>query len=229
MDTTFVIATKDLIKAGRGVERLYWQALSIDAMSVKCELLIIDGSLTAENNIIRKRLKGTSAKVIHLPQDVLNLPKLWNQGVQMAAGEWMHISGADFIYSPQFMGEVAGVRKEDRLVMCKVWELPRMNITKDRISKWNWPPLKEFFAYKPRLANGIQHATKELFAKVPYDERMLKLGGMDNLQEYKCIKEGYDCYWWEQRHVLHQWHKISQMKMGAQFNENQKIIRDYLK
>ncbi len=144
------------------------------------------------------------------------------------AGEWIHISGADFLYSPDFMAEVAKVRNPERLTMCKVWELPKMNITHERVKMWKWPALKEFFAYKPRLANGIQHATKELFTKVPYDERMLKLGGMDNLQEYKCQKEGYDCYWWEQQHVLHQWHKISPMKVDKQFNENQKVISSYL-
>jgi hypothetical protein len=223
--TSFIIATKDLIKGGRGIDRLYWQVLSLQGQG---EVIIMDGSSYPEFHQITKRLHNLSVRLYHRPQAVLNLPALWNEGVRLAVGEWIHISGADFIYHPGFLKAVEEVRNPNRLVMCKVWELPRMTIKASNVAEWKWPTLREFFPAKPRLANGIQHGTKALFEAVPYDERMEKLGGMDNLQEYKCSKAGYDCFWWEQQMVLHQWHKVSQLKADKQFNRNQQIIKDYL-
>jgi hypothetical protein len=182
-----------------------------------------------EHKRITQRLYGMGVKLIHSEQTVLNLPKLWNLGIREAQGQWIHISGADFLYAPTFMDRIKEVRNELTLVMCKVWDLPRMPLTNSNVLKWQWPTLKEFFAPNPKLANGIQHGTKKLFLEIPYDERMEKLGGMDNLQQYKCERNGYDCLWWEQQLVLHQWHKMSPMKIDKQFNENQKVISSYIK
>jgi len=226
--TSFIIATKDLIKAGRGIERLYWQCLSLSRQSEKVDIILVDGSGYPEFSLIRSRLKGLPVRLFHQPQAVMNLPKLWNFGVQQAH-EWVHITGADFLYAPNFMDEVRKVRADDTLVMCKVWDAPKGAVTRKAVEEWKWHSLKEFFAVNPKLANGIQHGRKELFLKVPYDERMEKLGGMDNLQQYKCEREGYKCLWWEQQYVLHQWHKISHMKMDKQFKANQQVISDYIK
>lgn len=225
--TTFVIATKDLIKAGRGIDRLYWQCLSLTRQSERVDIVLVDGSGYPEFNLISKRLKGLPVRLFHQPQATMNLPKLWNFGIQQAH-EWVHISGADFLYSPTFMNVVKEVRATDRLVMCKVWDAPKGAVNRKAVEEWKWPKLTEFFPLNPKLANGIQHAKKELFLDVPYDERMEKLGGMDNLQQYKCEREGYECFWWEQQHVLHQWHKMSPMKIDPQFNRNQQTIKDYL-
>jgi len=227
--TSVIIATKDLIKCGRGIDRLYYQVLSLRQQSEEVEIIIVDGSGFPEHKRITQRLHGMGVRMIHAEQSVMNLPKLWNLGVREAQGEWIHISGSDFLYAPTFMDRIKEVRNDLTLVMCKVWELPRMNITNNNVLKWQWPTLKEFFAANPKLANGIQHGTKKLFLEIPYDERMEKLGGMDNLQQYKCERNGYECFWWEQQLVLHQWHKISPMKMDKQFNENQKVISSYIK
>jgi len=226
-DTSVIIATKDLIKAGRGIDRLYWQCLSLAKQPERPDIILVDGSGGPENKLIRRRLAGLPVRIFHAEQTVLNLPKLWNFGIQQAR-EWVHISGADFLYAPTFMAEVAKVRRPDRLVMCKVWDIPRMPIKEKNLDAWTWPRLTEFFPPNPKLANGIQHAERQLFERIPYDEKMEKLGGMDNLQQYKCEREGVECYWWEQQLVLHQWHKISPFKVDPQFNRNQQIIKEYL-
>lgn len=223
--TSFIIATKDLIKSGRGIDRLYWQCLSLSLQTEKVDIMVVDGS-GAEHSLIKARLKDLPVRLFSIPQPVMNLPQLWNFGVQNAH-EWVHISGADFVYAPNFMEEVKKVRGENKLVMCKVWDIPKLKIT-DHVEKWRWPKITEFFPQNPKLANGIQHGTRELFLKIPYDENMELLGGMDNLQQYKCEKEGVECYWWEQQLVLHQHHKQSQLKRHPQFERNQRTIKDYL-
>lgn len=227
--TSVIIATKDLKRGNRDIRRLKWQWVSLDRPDV--QVLVIDGSHHSEHRLIKQLLSGTTAEVVHRPQEVMNLPALWNYGVSIAAYDRILISGADFMYAPNFFDEVEKVHRSDRLTMCMCHELPNIPMTEARVRAWawDWSKIKVFFAANPRLANGIQYAEKALFQDVPYDERMAKLGGMDNLQEYKCKAKGYDCYWWEQKLVLHQWHPISRMKLDKQFNENQKIISEFVK
>jgi hypothetical protein len=225
---TVVIATKDLRRGNRGIKRLKWQQVSLDRPDV--QVLVIDGSHKSENTLIRQLLDGTNAEVIHRPQDTLNLPALWNYGVQISAHDRILISGADFLYSPDFFEQVEKVYRKDRLVMCMCHELPNMPITGALVKgwSWNWNRIEVFFKWNPRLANGIQYAHKDLFLDVPFDERLEKLGGMDNLQEYKCKAKGYDCFWWEQKFVLHQWHPISRMKFDKQFKRNIGVVDKYV-
>lgn len=225
---TVVIATKDLKRGNRDIRRLKWQVLSLDKPDV--QVLVIDGSHKAEHRLIAGLLKGTQAELIHRPQTVLNLPKLWNYGVSIAAHDRILISGADFLYAPNFFERVAEVHRSNRLTMCMCHALPNIGITASNVHgwNWNWHNIEVFFKQNPRHANGIQYAEKALFQDVPFDESMEKLGGMDNLQEYKCQAKGYETFWWEQNLVLHQWHPISRMKFDAQFERNQHTIRKFL-
>jgi hypothetical protein len=224
-----VIATKDLKRGNRDIRRLKWQWVSLDRPDV--QVLVIDGSHQSENKLIKGLLEGTTAEVIHRPQSTLNLPALWNYGVEIAAHDRILISGADFLYAPNFFEEAEKVYRPDRLTMCMCHALPNIGISEAMVRgwNWNWDKIEVFFKHNPRLANGIQYAHKDLFKAVPFDERMEKLGGMDNLQEYKCKALGYDCFWWEQSLVLHQWHPISRMKFDRQFEKNQDVIREFFK
>jgi hypothetical protein len=227
--TSVIIATRNLIQGNRDIKRLLWQWVSLQG---KAEVIIVDGSGIAENKLIRDMFqrKGADVRIIHEKQDVLNLPKLWNLGIREAQGEHILISGADFLYAPDFFDRAKEVHTPERLVMCMCHELPNIGITEGKVKDWawNWANIQPFFKANPKLANGIQYGTKKLFLDVPFDERMEKLGGMDNLQAYKCEREGYEPFWWEQKLVLHQWHPISRMKFDKQFNENQKVISEYL-
>ena len=227
--TSVIIATKDLKRGNRSLSRLFFQWVSLDRPGV--EVLVMDGSNNAEHKLICQMMAKTTAIVHHRPQETLNLPALWNEGVRLATHGRILISGADFLYSPDFFTEAEKVWTPKRLVMCMTHELPNIGITERMVRDWlwNWPRIKVFFAANPKLANGIQYATKELFTKIPFDERLEKLGGMDNLQAYKCEREGYEPFWWEQKNVLHQWHPISRMKFDKQFNDNLKVISDYVK
>ena len=40
--TSVIIATKDLIKCGRGIDRLYYQVLSLRQQSEEVEIIIVD-------------------------------------------------------------------------------------------------------------------------------------------------------------------------------------------
>lgn len=223
-----IIATKDLKQGNRDIRRLKWQCISLDRPDV--QVVVMDGSRRAEHTLIRELLANTNAEVVHAPQDVMNLPKLWNHGVRIAAHDRILISGADFMFAPSFFDEIEKVHKDDRLTMCMCHELPHIGLTEKMVRdwRWNWANIKVFFKAKPRLANGIQYGTKALFLDVPFDERMEKLGGMDNLHEYHCQQKGYDTFWWEQKLVLHQWHPISRMKLDKQFEANQQVIREEL-
>ena len=225
---TVVIATKDLKRGNRDIRRLKWQVLSLSRSDV--QVLVVDGSHKSEHRLIESLLKGTDAELVYRPQGILNLPKLWNYGVSIAAYDRILISGADFLYAPDFFEQVQTVHDPRQLTMCMCHALPNIGITASRVRgwNWNWDHIEVFFKENPRHANGSRFAVKALFEDVPFDERMEKLGGMDNLQDYKCKAKGYKTLWWEQKLVLHQWHPTSRLKFDKQFNRNQETIKEFL-
>ena len=222
--TSVVIATKDLIKDGRGIKRLVFQVYSLRNQAD--EVIIVDGSGHAEHQQIAQRIK--TARIFHVTQAKMNLSALWNIGVEKAQGSHILISGADMVYHSRFLEFAKEKYKEDTLLMCQAHTIPKTDpITYEKIDLWAWRGVKPFPHGK--LANGIQFASKEVFKEVPYDERMELLGGMDNLMEYKCAKSGIEPVWWEQNYVYHQWHQQSRYKQHEQFEKNQQTIREYLK
>jgi len=222
--TSVVIATKDLIKDGRGIKRLVFQVYSLRNQAD--EIIIVDGSSVPEHNQIAQRIKN--ARIFHVYQAKMNLSALWNIGVEKAQGDRILISGADFLYHRDFLFRAAEKYTPGSLLMCQAHCVSRADrVTYEKIDRWAWHLVTVFPHGK--LANGIQYADKEVFKKVPYDERMELLGGMDNLMQYKCEKNGIDTVWWEQNYVYHQWHQQSKFKRHEQFEKNQQTIREYLK
>lgn len=224
--TDVVIATWRLMRDGRGIDRLRFQVASLEPQW--CGIIVVDGSPIAEHSMIQQRLSGTKARVLSMPQGTMNLPQLWNYGVNQSSADHILISGADFIYHPCFIKTAESLYQGGELLMCQAHCLSRTDrATFDKIANWRWGKLEPF--PHGELANGIQFAERQLFLDHPYDERLELLGGMDNLMRYKVEKSGKNAVWWKQQMVLHQWHKVSRYKRDKQFEENQKIISDFVK
>jgi hypothetical protein len=69
--TSVIIATKDLIKCGRGIDRLYYQVLSLRQQSEEVEIILVDGSGFPEHKRITQRLYGMGVRMIHAEQSVI--------------------------------------------------------------------------------------------------------------------------------------------------------------
>lgn len=215
----------------RGIDRV-WN--SVYSLSFQAEyinkIIIVDGSTPENFDFLAKRLAPLQGLVIHqyYPLKEYNQPKLFNRGIAMSKAEYIMTTGADFLFSRDFLGWCMHYRDPDKLLHKEVKMLPKIHISKYRIEKWEFPDAP-YNQYGKRANGGCQYATSEFFKKVGYDERLSGFGCMDNMLAYQAIINDMHIHWIAEGEILHQWHTVKRTEKDlAQTQNNIRITEQFM-
>ncbi len=210
--------------AGRGLDRVDRSLYSIALNTVVPAVIVMDGSRPDQFAAV-EAITSRYAFVQHVawPLQRLNLPVLFNRGIERAQTPYLFCTGADFLYRKDFFARLLEAMTPECFVTVPVQMLPRCEVTEAMVAAWSFPPTHpNAFG---EWADGLQCFHRSWYERAGgYDERMAGWGGMDNDHHFRARRAGLRCRWLEGSEVLHIWHETEKAS-GPDREEKQRQSR----
>jgi len=212
-DITVIIAIKDI--ESRGYVRIFNNLYSLSIQTQIPEVFIVDGSNKEKFAETDEYIKFFSfAKHVFFPQEVFNKSLLYNIGIRMAKTKYLLMSDIDYMYERNFIETVGQKLTEHNFILCRSMDLPeKVEITLNDIKNL-YQELKSTGSLHIISGDGAcQASLASWFYKVRgYDERMKRLGAMDNDMHKRAKLDSLKIVWIQNTSLLHQWHFIEKWK-----------------
>lgn len=210
--------------AGRGLDRIDRSLYSVALNALVPPVIVMDGSRPDQFAAVEAiTAKYPFVQHVAWPLQRLNLPMLFNRGIERAQTPYLFCTGADFLYRRDFFACLLDAMTSDSFVTVPVQMLPRCEVTEAMVAAWSFPPTHpNAFG---EWADGLQCFHRRWYERAGgYDERMAGWGGMDNDHHFRARRAGLHCRWLEGSAVLHIWHETEKAS-GPDREEKQRQSR----
>jgi len=212
MDLTVAAVTKN--RAGRRLDNMV-TTLSSQVNSI---LIIDENTDKIAQEEVQKSQQYQNFTLIQSPRQIFNMPYAFNLALQECRTPYIMFTGIDMMFSSNFVRFLTEKLDEGSFVMGMMGGLePDYAIPYNPIEEWS--KLKKIcedgWGIHRKYSTGTQIASTDWFRKIGgFDERFVKLGGIDTDMMNKATQNGLAIKWieWEEAQIIHQWHSRSSMK-----------------
>lgn len=184
---------------------------SLRYQTVPCNPIIVDTSNDGWYSRISDVCKKYNAIHLYAPEqsNIWNMSRAFNAGLKYTKNvhksKYAMTTGMDFIFAPNFISEAIKNASENRLVLCRVHDLPK-DVKKFDMKQFN-RFLKKSTLHGQSGSGACQLASLDWFLSIGgYDERLKMWGTVDNDLVKRAHLDGKELRWLTNTSILNQWH-----------------------